>query len=343
MNTDLPAPPVPPTIDLRGLPYMPLDVVRLRDSELAVMTRGDEFRCAVLLWCACWHQVPAASLPDDDLVLAQLAGFGRVVREWRKVKAGALRGFVKCSDGRLYHEVVAEKALDAWRGRLEQRWRTECARLKKNAQRSGKVVDLPDLNSWILRECPESIPYLSPARGDDVPGDAPGTSQGHPHSVPRETASKRSEVKGSSSNHTGVEGCSIGEALDETPGGGDPPPKPAFLARIAAECARVKISGLDQATIERWAKSGATPALVGKAISDASSSWARTNSIGDLPIGYVSTTLERILKAEAEARTLLEARDRRTQETIAEGKAAEARKTPPPEGLVSRYTRKASI
>ena len=26
----------------------------------------------MLLWCASWHQVPAASLPDDDIVLARL-------------------------------------------------------------------------------------------------------------------------------------------------------------------------------------------------------------------------------------------------------------------------------
>ena len=29
--------------------------------------RSNAFRAGVLLWCAAWHQVPAGSLPDDDV------------------------------------------------------------------------------------------------------------------------------------------------------------------------------------------------------------------------------------------------------------------------------------
>ena len=74
----------PPECDLRGLPFMPLDILRLRDSDLAAEATGDEFRAAVLLWCACWHQVPAASLPEDEKILAHLAGYGRAPREWKR-------------------------------------------------------------------------------------------------------------------------------------------------------------------------------------------------------------------------------------------------------------------
>ena len=86
---------------------MPLDVLRLRDSDLAALSSGDEFKAAVLLWCVAWHQVPAASLPNDDRLLARYSGTGAL---WRKVKAEALRGFVECDDGRLYHATIAEKA-----------------------------------------------------------------------------------------------------------------------------------------------------------------------------------------------------------------------------------------
>lgn len=112
---------VSPDVDLRGMPFMPLDVARLRDSELAIMATGDEFRAAVLLWCAAWNQLPAASLPDSDQALAAYAGFGRDVRGWLGVKSGAMRGFVLCSDGRWYHAVVAEKAMEAWAERQEYR------------------------------------------------------------------------------------------------------------------------------------------------------------------------------------------------------------------------------
>ncbi len=104
----------PPDCDLRDFAFMPLDVVRLRDSDLAALEAPEACWAAVLLWCASWHQIPAASLPDDDRVLANLAGFGRVVKEWQRVRSGALRGWVMCSDGRLYHPVIAEKANDAW-------------------------------------------------------------------------------------------------------------------------------------------------------------------------------------------------------------------------------------
>jgi len=109
----------PPDCDLRGLLFMPLDVLRLRDSDLSLVATGDEFKAAVLLWCASWHQVPAASLPDDDRVLARLSGLEP--KAWRKAREGAMRGWVKASDGRLYHPVVAEKALETWKDRLKYR------------------------------------------------------------------------------------------------------------------------------------------------------------------------------------------------------------------------------
>jgi hypothetical protein len=144
---------------------MPLDVVRLRDSDIAAVSSGDEFRCAVLLWCASWHQVPAGSLPDDDIVLSQYAGFGRVVKEWKKVRPGALRGWVKCQDGRLYHPVVSEKANEAWQGRVKYREKKEAERLRKAQEREAKkLADAgrkPD-------ECPEDKDDLSDGQNPNV-------------------------------------------------------------------------------------------------------------------------------------------------------------------------------
>ena len=92
----LPEPLIAQDVDLRGLPFMPLDVGRLRDSNLAIEASGDEFRAAVLLWCTSWNQVPAGSLPDNDAALASYAGYGRDVKGWKKVRQGAMRGFVAC-------------------------------------------------------------------------------------------------------------------------------------------------------------------------------------------------------------------------------------------------------
>lgn len=110
--------PVPPDCDLRGLPWMPIDTVRLLDSDLFALATGEAFKAAVALWCKAWQQVPASSLPEDDRILAKLSGAGP---RWARVKEQALRGFVKCTDGRLYHPVIAEKALEAWAHRQKQR------------------------------------------------------------------------------------------------------------------------------------------------------------------------------------------------------------------------------
>ena len=99
---------------------MPLDVVRLIDSDLFALSTGDEFKAAVALWCKSWLQLPAGSLPKDDRVLAHLSLTGS---RWPKVKSMALRGWIECSDGRLYHAVVAAKACDAWEHRKAQRAR----------------------------------------------------------------------------------------------------------------------------------------------------------------------------------------------------------------------------
>jgi len=182
-NGAVPAPLTPIDCDLRDFAFMPLDVVRLRDSDLAVTAEADEFRCAVLLWCASWHQVPAASLPDDDKILAQYAGYGRVVKEWMKVRAGALRGWVKCANGRLYHPVVAEKASEAWIAKLRQRLKTECARIKKHNERHGTSIQFPDFEVWREAGCPVGQPLF-------VPSDKPRVSPGQPLNVTGENHSK---------------------------------------------------------------------------------------------------------------------------------------------------------
>ena len=132
---------VPAEVDLQGFLFMPLDVARLRDSELSVVATGDEFRAAILLWCAAWQQVPAASLPNNDPLLAKLAGYGRDLAGWLTVKTMALHGFVLCRDGRLYNPMIAEKALLAWEGRKRQQ-----AKANARWHPAGDAAALPRQN-----------------------------------------------------------------------------------------------------------------------------------------------------------------------------------------------------
>lgn len=115
----LPPPLVPAEVDLRGLEYMPLLGARLFGSDFDLDASDAEFRVGLRLWWAAWNQVPAGSLPSEDHRIRGLAGLAENPSKWNKVRDRALGGFVKCSDGRLYHPIVAEQALIAWDKRAE--------------------------------------------------------------------------------------------------------------------------------------------------------------------------------------------------------------------------------
>jgi len=122
----LPDPLVPSEVDLCGFPGFVLNVDRLLASELVALGSPEECWAALMLWCRAWQQTPPASLPNDERVLASFSGAGR---RWNKVKEIALRGFVECSDGRLYHRVLAEEATKAWKKR--QQYQRDQERLKR--------------------------------------------------------------------------------------------------------------------------------------------------------------------------------------------------------------------
>lgn len=128
----------PPDCDLRDYPWMPLDVRRLLTSETWMDGPAEGKVAALSLWCEAWCQVPAGSLPDNERILHHLSQSGPA---WPKVRAHALRGWIKCSDGRLYHPVVAEKANEAWRLKMAQKARTEAARKAKLDRLQAKATD----------------------------------------------------------------------------------------------------------------------------------------------------------------------------------------------------------
>lgn len=145
--TELPDPLTPSDCDLRDFPFMPLDIVRLFNSEFHARSNDAEFRAGFTLWCKSFHQVPAGSVPDDDISLTRLSELGRDVKAWKKVREGALYGWIKCNDDRWYHPVVVEKALEAWNGKKAQRARTAKARLQALIGRLSQAKDSFDAAS----------------------------------------------------------------------------------------------------------------------------------------------------------------------------------------------------
>jgi len=154
-------PMVPADCDLRGMPFMPLEVGRLLDSDLFALSTGDEFKAAVALWCKSWSQLPAGSLPKDERVLAHLAS----AKSWKKVREMAMRGWVLCSDGRYYHPVIASNVLEAWERREEfrdgqdakesrqKRWREKLKRLSALLRDAGVTPPLNPSLKELVRLC----------------------------------------------------------------------------------------------------------------------------------------------------------------------------------------------
>ncbi len=131
-----PKPPISPEVDLRNFKFMPLDVARLADSDLTLTISPEAFRAAVLLWGKSWHQVPAGSLPNNDQALARLAQTDPLI--FKDIRDDALHGFYLCSDDRLYHSLIVEKAKEAWDGK--ERYRKAARKRWKDKKKTNDAT-----------------------------------------------------------------------------------------------------------------------------------------------------------------------------------------------------------
>lgn len=198
--TDLPPPLVPAEVDLRDFSFTPMYRARLFGSAFHARATDAEWRAGVTLWLKSQDQVPAGSLPDDDIDLCRLAELGRDTKTWKKIRSGALHGWFKCSDGRLYNEVTAEVALAQWQGKVGQRLRTLKARIaaleKRYNQATDPAVKADLMTQWQnLRQTLLDMPLPSatpPVTGDVTASKGEGERQGKGQGL-----SKNSEAKAS--------------------------------------------------------------------------------------------------------------------------------------------------
>jgi len=101
-------------MDVRDLDGFMLNVERLLASELWALTKDNPlaFRGAVGLWARAWKQIPPASLPNDEAVIAAFADMP--LAKFRKCRELVMRGFELCSDGRYYHRHLAAEVNKIW-------------------------------------------------------------------------------------------------------------------------------------------------------------------------------------------------------------------------------------
>lgn len=225
MTDACPAPPIALGVELTDFQFMPLEILRLRRSRAwLICKRRPELAFYMLnLWTAAWHARPAGSLEEDDDVLADLAMCHPI--EWPKVKEDVLRGWIKCSDGRLYHPVVVEKVRDAWRSKMKHHYDKDCGRLRKAAERAGQKNTFvpPTFEEWERGRVSTGQRWMSNGQmelSDGLPVDkATCPTDADPLSTkcPVENALKGEvrERKGRSKGHTTASDLSGGRPLDK--------------------------------------------------------------------------------------------------------------------------------
>lgn len=149
--------------------WFPLHFHKLLGSQFAAdaCVAGEAGRAvgftAVLLWCEAFKQDPGGTLPDNDIALARLAGYGPDVAAWRAVRGQVLTGWSPCHVGgdeegraqnRLGHRVVAEQAVYAWN--------------RKNGRKLGRDAARLSNVKWKIRQQMEKSKRPARLIGDDM-------------------------------------------------------------------------------------------------------------------------------------------------------------------------------
>ena len=181
---DLPDPPVPADGDLKNYPYTKVYRRRLFASAFHGQATDSEWRAGMTLWLESWDQVPAGSLPDHEGNLCRLAGFGIDRKKWANVRTMALRNWILCSDGRLYHHVVAEGVNEALATKQNQsvrgtkgasaRWNKHASSMQQASPEhaSSNACDmLSDGQRARDRERKKDTPLMPPQRGEASDGE----------------------------------------------------------------------------------------------------------------------------------------------------------------------------
>lgn len=261
MSRDLsrPEPMSTPDCDLRGFEWMPFNAVDLLDSKLWLEGDGWECKAAISLICKSWRQVPAGSLPNSDTALAQLA----CVPDWTHVRTMALQEWVLCSDGRLYHPIVAKKAMEALPSRQEYAHKKSAEAERKERERKDRKDLFAKLKAAGVtmefnaktKDLREAVAKLG--AGKIPQSSAPPDRTGH--------AEKRDKSRDMSRLREGEgerEGLGIVEGGSPTPPSPPPPappaPAPAKKARAAKPPAPTA-DAWDAYSVAYEAKFGAAP------------------------------------------------------------------------------------
>lgn len=173
VSADLPDPPYPADTRAKGWRFE-LAYEQIEQSTTWKLAPSELRPWLLMLWYRSWQEWPAGSLPDDDAVIA--ATIGMQLTTFQTHRASLMRGWVKHSDGRLYHDTVGARVLEMLERRRKdadrqagQRQRKQGHGAPSRARNVGVTRDSTVNPTPVPVPTTEDNPPLSPPDGGASP------------------------------------------------------------------------------------------------------------------------------------------------------------------------------
>lgn len=131
-------PPVFPEARSKGWKFQ-LDYERIEASDTWAIASPMQRPWLLMLWLAAWRQWPCGSLPNDDQLIA--ARIGMPPEDFASNRSILMRGWWLATDGRFYHDAIAEQATDMLARRDADRERQADWRAKNLKQAKRDVTE----------------------------------------------------------------------------------------------------------------------------------------------------------------------------------------------------------
>lgn len=161
------SPPYPADLEAKGW-SLDLDYEKIEQSDTWAIASAEQRPWLLMLWMVSWRQVPVASLPNDDRLIAARIGMAPALfTEWRSV---LLSGWQLADDGRLYHKTLTQHALRMADKRSKDRARVAAFRAKSSGLEAS--------NACVTRDQPVSsapTPTPTPKEQELLSADKPLT------------------------------------------------------------------------------------------------------------------------------------------------------------------------
>ena len=179
VNGGQPEPPYPADTRSRGWKFE-LDLERIVDSDTWQVAPPDLRPWLLMLWAMSWRCTPTGALPGDDYLIA--ARIGMPLTMFQTYRETLLRGWIRHSDGKLYHETITERVVSMLAMRAGEKKRQADYRAKKQRDTPsvtdghGEVTRDKRVNTTPEPEpVPRTLDALPPDGGRVVGADAPPT------------------------------------------------------------------------------------------------------------------------------------------------------------------------